>query len=110
MQAISTVARFLIIGLMFITALISILTDSPLRPVIEDASMPAFSLRGMGVSISIIGFAAGYNIVVPSLVTLMEDKKGALAAQFWANVVITIFLLCVGIVVGYALLGTAAPS
>jgi hypothetical protein len=110
LQTLSTILRFVIIGLMFLTAVIALITDSPLRPITDPTEDPSFSFDGLGRSMSIVGFAAGYCLVVPPINRLLKDKNDALGAQFWTNIMITFLLLIVGIVVGYELIGTEAPS
>lgn len=76
-QAISTVLRFSIIGLMIVTAVISLAMDEPLREVVDPDEQPNFTFDRMGINLSIIGFAASYSILIPGVICFMKDKSPA---------------------------------
>jgi hypothetical protein len=100
----------MIIGLMFVTAIISLGMGSPLMeddPTVPD---PEFTLVKTGINMSIIAFAASYSIVIPGLTALLKNKQGAMRIQVAANLAITGLVLLLGIFVSLALAGSDAPS
>jgi len=104
LQTTSTIARILIMGLMFLTAVIAIASDNPIaEPVANPRKELEFQFEFLGISMSIIGFASTYGILLAPLNSMLINKADALKVQVFTNLAITSSVLILGIVVAMAL-------
>ena len=62
---------------MLISSIISIALDVPIREIRDTGENEGVRWEMIGISFSLIGFAAGYCPVVPSLNSMLLSKKSA---------------------------------
>ena len=62
---------------MLISSIISIALDVPIREIRETDEDEGVKWEMIGISFSLIGFAAGYAPVIPNLNSLLINKKNA---------------------------------
>ena len=110
MQIISTVLRVSIISLMLISSIVSIALDEPIREIRDTGEEQGIKWEMIGISFSLIGFAAGYAPMIPSFNSMLISKKNANRIQLFVNLTLTGLMMLLGIVVSLALAGTDPPS